>query len=120
MVDIVEGAKEAKFGENMVRFEQPVVEHVEDKGRVIVLFNSDFYEVGDMMVGRNIVAYDEDGNELWRVEDHGLRRRSERQAPDAFFDIHVDDDGRLWGGTPGIYLEIDLGTGKIIGDKGRY
>ena len=120
MVDIVEGAKEAKFGENVIRFEQPVVEHVEGKGRVIVLFNSDFYEMGDMMVGRNIVAYDEDGNELWRVEDHGLRRPAAPDVPDAFFDIHVDDDGRLWGGTPGIYLEIDLGTGKIIGDKGRY
>ncbi len=120
MINIVEGAKEARFGENLVRFEQPVVEHVEDKGRVIVLFNSDFYEMGDMMVGRNIVAYDEDGNELWRVEDHGLRRRSERKAPDAFFDIRLDEEGRLWGGTPGVELMIDLETGKILDAEPRW
>ena len=120
MVDIEEGAREAMFGGSLVRFEQPAVEHIETDGRIVVLFNSDFYEMGDMMVGRNIVAYDEDGNELWRVEDHGLRRPAAPDVPDAFFDIHVDDDGRLWGGTPGIYLGIDLGTGKIVGTKGRY
>ena len=107
------GGKEVKFGQS--------VKEVLDLGdRLVVRLYVDDFEVGDMMVGRNIVALGSDGNELWRVEDHGLRRRSERKAPDAFFDIHVDDDGRLWGGTPGIYLEIDLETGKIIGDKGRY
>ena len=107
------GGKEVKFGQS--------VKEILDLGdRLVVRLYVDDFEVGDMMVGRNILAYDEDGNELWRVEDHGLRRESERRAPDAFFDIHVDDDGRLWGGTPGIYLGIDLETGKIIGDKGRY
>ena len=120
MINILEGAKEAKFGGNVIRFEQPVVEHLEDKGRVIVLFNSDFYEVGDMMVGRNIVAYGEDGDELWRVEDHGLRRPGAPDVPDAFFDIHVGDDGRLWGGTPGVELMIDLETGKILDAEPRW
>ncbi len=120
MVDIEEGAREAMFGGNLVEFEQPAVEYVEAEGRIVVLFNSDFYEMGDMMVGRNIVAYGEDGNELWRVEDHGLRRRSERKAPDAFFDIRLDEEGRLWGGTPGVELMIDLETGKILDAEPRW
>ena len=107
------GGKEVKFGQS--------VKEILDLGdRLVVRLYVDDFEVGDMMVGRNIVAFDEDGNELWRVEDHGLRRPGAPDVPDAFFDIHVDEDGRLWGGTPGIYLGIDLGTGKIIGDKGRY
>ena len=109
-----------EFAGNRIELDKRVESSIDLGDKVIVLFYVNDYEMGDMMVGRNIVAYGEDGNELWRVEDHGLRRRSERRAPDAFFDIHVDDDGRLWGGTPGIYLEIDLETGKIIGDKGRY
>ena len=109
-----------EFAGKRIELDKRVESSIDLGDKVIVLFYVNDYEMGDMMVGRNILAYDEDGNELWRVEDHGLRRRSERKAPDAFFDIHVDEDGRLWGGTPGIYLEIDLETGKIIGDKGRY
>ena len=120
MVDIEEGAREAMFGGNLVRFEQPAVEHIETDGRIVVLFNSDFYEVGDMMVGRNIVAYGEDGDELWRVEDHGLRRPGAPDVPDAFFDIHVGDDGRLWGGTPRAELMIDLETGNILDAEPRW
>ena len=105
---------------NRIELDKRVESSINLGDKVIVLFYVNDYEVGDMMVGRNIVAYDKDGIELWRVEDHGLRRPAAPDVPDAFFDIHVDDDGRLWGGTPGIYLEIDLGTGKIIGDKGRY
>ena len=120
MVDIEEGAREAMFGGNLVRFEQPAVEYVEDEGRIVVLFNSDFYEVGDMMVGRNVVAYGEDGNELWRVEDHGLRRPGAPDVPDAFFDIRLDEEGRLWGGTPGVELMIDPETGKILNAEPRW
>ena len=109
-----------EFDGKRIELDKRVEESISLGDKAIVLFYVNDYEVGDMMVGRNIVAYDEDGNELWRVEDHGLRRPAAPDVPDAFFDIHVDDDGRLWGGTPGIYLEIDLGTGKIIGDKGRY
>ena len=109
-----------EFDGKRIELDKRVEESISLGDKAIVLFYVNDYEVGDMMVGRNIVAYDKDGNELWRVEDHGLRRRSERRAPDAFFDIRLDEEGRLWGGTPGIYLEIDLGTGKIIGDKGRY
>ena len=97
------------------------IEDVIDMGdKAIVVFYVNDYEMGDMMVGRNILAYDEDGNELWRVEDHGLRRRSERRAPDAFFDIRLDQEGRLWGGTPGVELMIDPETGKILDAEPRW
>ncbi len=109
-----------ELGGRRIELDKRVENSIDLGDKIIVLFYVNDYEVGDMMVGRNIVAYDEDGKELWRVEDHGLRRPAAPDVPDAFFDIHMDDDGRLWGGTPGIYLGIDLGTGKIIGDKGRY
>ncbi len=108
------------IGGKKVNFGQSVKEVLDLGDRLVVRLYVDDFEVGDMMVGRNIVAFDEDGNELWRVEDHGLRRPGAPDVPDAFFDIHVDEEGRLWGGTPGIYLGIDLETGKIVGTKGRY
>ena len=105
--------KEVKFGQS--------VKEILDLGdRLVVRLYVDDFEVGDMMVGRNIVAYDEDGNELWRVEDHGLRRPAAPDVPDAFFDIHVDEKGRLWGGTPGVELMIDLETGKILDAEPRW
>ena len=108
------------IGGKKVNFGQSVKEVLDLGDRLVVRLYVDDFEVGDMMVGRNVVAYGEDGNELWRVEDHGLRRRSERKAPDAFFDIRLDEEGRLWGGTPGVELMIDLETGKILDAEPRW
>ena len=107
-------------GGNRIELDKRVESSIDLGDKVIVLFYVNDYEMGDMMVGRNIVAYDKQGQQIWRVEDHGLRRRSERRAPDAFFDIRLDEEGRLWGGTPGVELMIDLETGKVLDAEPRW
>ena len=108
------------LGGRRIELDKRVEESIDLGDKVIVLFYVNDYEVGDMMVGRNIVALDGEGEQMWRVADHGLRRRGAPEVPDAYFDIHIDEDGRLWGGLPGLYAEIDLDTGELIGSKSRY
>ena len=84
---------------NRIELDKRVESSIDLGDKVIVLFYVNDYEMGDMMVGRNIVALGSDGNELWRVEDHGLRRPA---APDVPGILLRFDGDRLVVRRPGI------------------
>ncbi|GEM_PF-2165319 len=109
-----------EFGGRSVQLDKPVVQYLIVDDKVIVLLNSDEYDKGDMLVGRNVLAYDLEGNQLWRVPDHGLRRPANPKVPDAYFGIYLDEKGKLWGETPGVDIEIDPKTGKLLKRKRGY
>jgi len=70
--------------------------------------------------GRNIVAFDRNGAELWRVEPfwHTVKAKDGRKIPDSYRSIRVEDDGKLYAFQGvGYVCEIDLKTGKIVGEE---
>jgi len=110
------------FNGRQVEFEKRIQETLISPTKLIILFRVNDYELGDEMVGQNIVAYDEAGNFLWRVEATGLRRPNEDDeidefGPDAretYFDILINEKGELWGGTPSVEVLIDMKTGEVL------
>ena len=76
---------------------QEIIEIVDLEDRVILLLNPDDYEFGDTNVGRNILCFGDDGEQLWRIADHGVRFKREEnddgrdpneEVPYAFFALY--------------------------------
>ena len=100
-----------------VDFPQRIKKFVTLENLVIVLLKVSDFEEGDPMVGRNIVALNEDGEIVWRIEDHGFRITDWRdvEAPEAFFGLWLEDDGKtLKAGIPHAIFEVDPETGSLL------
>lgn len=111
-----------------IEFQQSVTEILPFPDRVVVLLHLDDFEFGDKLVGRNVLAYGLDGEELWRIEDHGFtlgaRREDTVTKPDetgrrrvsqSFIGIDFDkEDGTILATLPAVELDIDPEDGKII------
>ena len=116
MMQVSKSGKTLNINGNTISFEQRVNEFVELADRVIVELYVDDFEVGDPLVGRNILAFDENGEMLWRIPATGVTRRSVLggETPEAFFGLWLGDDGKVKTGTPnGFDWDIDPDTGKI-------
>lgn len=66
------GERALVIGGQEIEFRQRILRFLPVQDRVIVLLNPDDFEFGDPMVGRNILAYGENGELIWQVADHGL------------------------------------------------
>lgn len=69
------------------------------------------------MKGRNILALDKNGNEVWRVEPftHMVKARDGRVVPASYRSFDLGKDGKLYSFQGiGYVCEIDLKTGKIV------
>jgi hypothetical protein len=99
---------------NRVQFPQRVKEYITLDDKVIIRLYVDDFEYGDLLVGRNVMAYGPDGKMIWRVPEHNLKRDG---VPEAFFGIYLEDDGTLWAGTPGLELMLDPETGEYLESK---
>jgi hypothetical protein len=86
--------RQMTVGENTVQFEVSIWEIEEYKDRLFVLLEYDDYEDGDPRAERNIVAVDQNGRILWRIE----------MAPE----VRVVDGKRM----DNSYIGIDPNTGK--------
>ncbi len=98
-------------------FEQRIEKVVHISGLTIVLLNSDDFEEGDPMVGRNVVALNDKGEIVWRIEDHGIKIKDWQnvEAPEAFFGLWLEDDGKkLKAGVPHAIFEVDPATGRLL------
>ena len=99
-----------------IKFDQSIAAIVRLDDRVLVELNSDDFAVGDPLVGRNILAFDANGELLWRIPATGVMRRSvhDGETPEAFFGLWLDGDGKVRTGTPnGFDWDVDPDTGKI-------
>ena len=111
-----------------IAFQQSIATVVALHDKVIVLLESDDFEFGDKLVGRNLLAYGPDGKLLWRVEDHGVTigaRREDtvtqpdetgrRRIPQTIFHIFYDeDDGMITATILSADLTVDPKNGKIV------
>jgi hypothetical protein len=100
-----------------VQFDQRVFSFLIMENKVIVLLHVNDFELGDEMVGRNVLAHNDKGEMIWRVGVHGFRRDD---APEAFFEIWLEDDGRLMAGTPAIDFSLDPETGEYLTSERRF
>ena len=75
---------------------------VELDARVIIELMVDDFKVGDPLVGRNILAFDGNGEMLWRIPASGVMRSSRYggETPEAYFGLWLDDEGNLKTGVP--------------------
>lgn len=111
-----------------VEFSQRIREFISLPDRVVILLRTDGFEYGDKLVGRNLLAYDLEGEKLWRVEDHrmtlGARREDtvtrpdetgRRRVPQSISSIGLDKvNGTIVANIPHLELTIDPSNGKII------
>lgn len=106
-----------KIGNKEIEFPQRVKKFVEFKGLTIVLLKVSDFEEGDELVGRNIVAYDGQGELVWRIEYHGFKVKNRKgvEVPQAFFGLWIDKDGKtLRAGIPVAVFEVDPATGTFL------
>ncbi len=73
------------------------------------------------MKGRNVLALDKNGNEVWRIEPfaHTVKARDgSREVPAPYTGIDLAEDGKLYAYQGiGYICEIDLKTGKILHEE---
>ena len=109
--------KELCINGRSIRFDQRIAKWVEVDGKAVLLLNSDDFEKGDELVGRNIVAYDEQGEFVWRIEYHGYKvtNRDGVDVPQAFFGLWIDkESGILKAGIPVAVFDVDPETGMFL------
>lgn len=111
-----------------VEFEQRIMTLIPLEDRVIVHLNTSDFEFGDKLVGRNLLAYGPDGNQLGRVSNHGATlgasrrdtvtlpdKTGRRRVPQSIFDASLsEEDGVIRAGIADSVLSIDPENGKII------
>ena len=71
------------------------------------------------MRGRNVLCYGEKGQLLWRVRGCGLMAGSP-PVEQAFFGIHLEEDGSIRGGTLYVDITIDPDTGELSNIRQGY
>lgn len=113
---------------HVVEFPQRIATVIPFERKVIVHLESDDFEFGDKLVGRNLLAYGPDGKQLWRVADHGAKigaRRADtvtqpdetgrRRIPQTIFQVYVGKKtGRLQAAILDTVFTIDPENGKIL------
>ena len=90
-------------------FDQRIDEIIELGDKVIILLNTDYFDYGDPMVGRNVLCYGADGELLWRVADHGCVIHARHDDPVT----QPDEEGERYVPQSILGMDIEEGTGKI-------
>ncbi|MDP6805843.1 MAG: hypothetical protein QF902_11040 [Rhodospirillales bacterium] len=88
--------------------------------RVIIRLLVGDFEIGDPLVGRNVLAFDKDGNMLWRIPTTGVMVRDPdgSEAPEAYFNLRLNSDGETINiASPDLTYDLDPETGKLSGGR---
>ncbi len=106
---------------NAVDLQYPIYDALEAGGVAILRLNYYNMPPDDPLKGRNIVALDRNGKEVWRIEPfwHMVESNDRsRKVPAAYTGIDLGEDGKLYAYQGiGYICEIDLRTGKIIHEE---
>ena len=97
-------------------FGMEILEILELRDRIIVLFENYEWPDEDPNLGRNIFAYDANGNELWRVQDAEVMiggRTTEQDVSSGYTDLQLKDDGKIYAWAMDWRHELDPETVKI-------
>ena len=84
--------------------------------RLFIRFDAGCFE-GTEFYNRNIVCLDEQGKELWKVEDPDWYRSGKERTENPFVGLGLPKDGTMIGVTwDGFHIHIDISTGRLTGD----
>jgi len=120
-----------KIDGHLIEFPQRINKMLRLGDRVIVLLKTGDFEYGDLLVGRNVLAFGPDGKMLWRVEDHKVvapagdedpvtqpDENGERWVPQSFMGLWVEEDtGKIKAGIPEWIFTLDPETGSLSDDE---
>ncbi len=102
-------------------FEQEIYQSVELPDRVIVLLHPGDFAKDDPLKGCNIIALDEDGEMLWRIQDRGvtLTTKDGKEISESYTGLGLaKDEKTVRVSTPfGFLYELDPETGQISNPK---
>ena len=95
---------------------QDPVENIKIFDRIVVaILDTDGRPDEDPLLSNNVVAFDAEGNLLWRIEPMKVTftGRDGKEHPHPYFGIEKHPDGTLWAfGAMGSLRPVDLATGR--------
>ena len=102
-----------------LKFEWKIREVVPLSDRVLVRFSILSFPEQDPNAGRNIFAFDSDGNDLWRIEDAHVKvkGRTVSEVSQGYTDIERTEDESLFAWVLEWRHDLDPETGKISNPK---
>lgn len=103
MDDISYSGNEAWIGDTHIEFEYPISKTIQIENRVLVLLDS---TSGKSPGADNILAFDLEGNELWRIQKPDWN-------PQMFVSLSSSDSTVKARNHNSIVYEVDIGTGDI-------
>ena len=109
-------ARSVRIGQTTVSFSMDVSEILKLPDRVLVMVNNYGAPETDPDFGRNIFAYDLEGNALWRVEDARVMvgGRTVDKVSQGYTDLHRGNDGKIYAWVLDHRHVLDPETGKIL------
>ena len=111
--------KTIHIGDKSITFDVPVREFLELSDRVLVRVSNFTWPETDPDFGRNIFAYDLDGNALWRVEDARVMvgGRTVDEVSQGYMAFQRGDDGKIYVWILDYRFDLDPETGKVSNEK---
>ena len=114
------GKKSINLNGRRLEFESEIMETHNLKDRFLVRINSYDLDENDADRGRNVFAYDKNGNFLWRIQDSGLKvlGSSDQEAPCGFTGLGFSPDGKFKVfHFCGFEYTLDLDTGELSDEE---
>ncbi|HNX69066.1 MAG TPA: hypothetical protein PLL75_04700 [Candidatus Omnitrophota bacterium] len=95
-------------------FKHPIGNIVTTETQIIVRFEL----MGDEVPDEGIICLNQDGKQIWKVEDPDMWRVGHKvRIPDQFGGVGFDKEGNLWAGGRQSRYRIDINTGKILEEE---
>lgn len=101
------------------KFSQEIREVLQLPDRIIIRLLVDDFEEGDPNVGRNVLAFNESGEELWRIEASGYFVERDPNVPEAYFGVDMTVGHLRVHGADFVY-DLDPDTGAVSNAEIRY
>jgi hypothetical protein len=104
-----------------VSFDWKIREFLDLGEKIIVRFSVLSFAEEDPESGRNVFAYDRQGNELWRIQDAGVLANSSTlpkvEVPQGFTEMQQKEGGRIYVWAVDWRYDLDPEAGKVSNEK---
>ena len=117
MTNVKKGDTSVSIGGRTIQLEGPVLQSLEIDGLLLLRLKHFNLPSDDPKIGRNVIALDRDGNEVWRIRSFWWEVESldGKMVPDPYSNFSLREDGTLiiYQGI-GYRCELDPKTGELL------
>ena len=108
-----------EIGNRILKFDEKISQVLELEDKILILLNKYGHPENDPDYGRNVVAFDARGEELWRIEDSGVkvRGRTMEKVSQGYTGLRETRDGTIHAWAMDWRHDLDPKTGKISNPK---